>query len=722
VAFAIDGTTQTGENSTGAGTSISFATGLTTTSAPDVIVVQVYLENTTPAVIRTVSSVTVGGISLAKRSGAQDVARFINQEVWWGATATNLTSAAVTVNYSGAADCAAAIAFCVSGANTSTPWDANASLPKVVNNGVNGIPTVAGVSTSNANDMLLGFCSIEPAIAAETAGASYTLIKSFQDVNGDVLACEEQVVATTQSSVSVAFGTTTGSVGAAWMVIVDAIVAAGGAAVVEGPPQFKGRSFPPQWNINRALLLNTRAGPEFSIAPETNTHFIPRAFPRQWNLNRSLYDRRPGPEASSAPETNPQWRGRTWLPQWNVNDSPNLLWNSAEDVPAVVAVDTPPSFVPRSWAANWAPNSSLWRAANDFSPGGLSPPHWRGQTWPPQWNINKSPNLLFNLAEDIPAGLSPPHWQGKPWAAQWNPVRWTLQNPALDVPAVIAFGTPASFTPRSFSAQWNVNLSLKQNTAQDFSASAVETNPQWQGRPWPFQWSLQAALRQNPATDVPPVAVIDTPSSFVPLQWQSQWDVDVSLVRGTAMDPPSAAVDTPAYFIPRTFPGQWNLNLSLRQNTAQDFSSSAVETNPQWQGRPWASQWSLLRSLRQNSATDVPVVVIPDAPPPFVPRNWPPQWRVSLSLRQNTAQDFSSSAVETNPQWQGRPWAAQWSLLRSLWQNSATDAPIVTFGSILNLDRLLALDHVRARSLANNIRLRSLANDHVRVRVLAPLS
>jgi hypothetical protein len=376
------------------------------------------------------------------------------------------------------------------------------------------------------------------------------------------------------------------------------------ASAVDGPPHFRPRAFPPQWNLDRQLLLHRRAGPEFSLTPETNTHFVPRAFPRQWNVDRSLFNRRPGPEFSLTPETNPHWQGRAWKPQWNVNDSPNTLWNLAGDVPSIVVAGPQPSFI--------------------------------GRIWRPQWNVDDSPNLLWNSAGDVPS--------------------------------VAAADTPPGFIPKSWLLAWNLNRTLGQGTAQDFTSPAVETNPHWRGLQWPVQWALTRALVRDPAMDVPPPPAQDTPTYFVPLQWQSQWNVDVSLVQAGAQDGSSSDVETNTHWIGKPWAAQWCIQLSLRQAPATDAPVfiTAVETNIHFLPRSWPGQW--WAKVRQNPATDVPPVV--DTPSYFKPRRLLSQWSLNQFLWQNASIDTPVPQTDTPTYFQPRTYPVQWNVTLSLRQNS----------------------------------------------------
>ena len=104
------------------------------------------------------SSVTSSGLTFVSRSSMTiNSSPYEDTEVWWALASSPLSSATITVNLAGSIDDASIVAFGVNGANTSTPWDSNAALPKTASSTSSGNPTVSGVSTSNANDMLFGF-------------------------------------------------------------------------------------------------------------------------------------------------------------------------------------------------------------------------------------------------------------------------------------------------------------------------------------------------------------------------------------------------------------------------------------------------------------------------------------------------------------------------------------------------------------------------------------
>jgi flagellin-like protein len=226
--LAIDGTT-TSEFSTA--TAATF--GISTTDSNDIIVVLVTNEDTTNHVLRTVSSVTGTGLSFAKRSGGTiGTSPYSDAEVWWAVAASPLNTEDITVTLSGATDDCSIVAFGVNGANTASPWDPNVSVPAVATATTASIPSVSGVSTSNAHDMVLGFTGVlssaDAAFPTETVGSGFTLATAAQVNTGGTgrseAAAEYKIVSATQASSTVAFGTTTDAADN-WVMIGDAIQA-----------------------------------------------------------------------------------------------------------------------------------------------------------------------------------------------------------------------------------------------------------------------------------------------------------------------------------------------------------------------------------------------------------------------------------------------------------------------------------------------------------------
>jgi hypothetical protein len=177
---------------------------LTTTQSNDIIIVS------SSANTATVTSVTGGGLSFTQRAaspGGSDVSE------WSAVAASPLSSVTLTINFSGTPSACTGCAFGVSGANTSTIWDSNGSIP--ASNSTAGDPTF---STTNANDIVIG--SIRGNTATPTSGSGWTAI--YAPSNGFYI-CQYQIFSSPQSGTTCALGTGSGN-GNGY--VVDAIIQA----------------------------------------------------------------------------------------------------------------------------------------------------------------------------------------------------------------------------------------------------------------------------------------------------------------------------------------------------------------------------------------------------------------------------------------------------------------------------------------------------------------
>lgn len=194
---------------------------LTTSSANDVIEVGAEANATSGTI--TISSVTATGLTFTQRSHVSPLANQI-VDVWYAKASSALSSVAITVNFSQSTNFYVATAFGISGANTASPFDTNASVP--VANTAAADPTI---STSNANDFIFGVMRFSTG-ASPTAGTGWTAI--YNPATKYFLA-EYKIVSATQSGLSIAVGTGTGTENGS---IGDAIVQAG--AVASSASQF----------------------------------------------------------------------------------------------------------------------------------------------------------------------------------------------------------------------------------------------------------------------------------------------------------------------------------------------------------------------------------------------------------------------------------------------------------------------------------------------------
>jgi hypothetical protein len=108
-------------------------------------------------------------------------------------------------------------AFGITGANTTTPFDTNSSLPATAYGTSSSKPTVTGVSTSHAYDMILAFEG-QTSGTAQTVNSPFTAVQLL-NVNSLGNNVEYEIVTSTQSSISVSFGTSVSP----WIMAVHAV-------------------------------------------------------------------------------------------------------------------------------------------------------------------------------------------------------------------------------------------------------------------------------------------------------------------------------------------------------------------------------------------------------------------------------------------------------------------------------------------------------------------
>jgi hypothetical protein len=184
--LALDGKAHTNFTS---GSSASLS--LTTAHANDVIIAAVTVNNTTVASIKSAHL----NFTLRKREQASDgLPDYL--EVWYAVAPAALSSEVITVTLSnGNTDYCTVDVFGISGANTTTIFDGNPSLPAAVPSGD------IKLSTSNAKDFVFGVYRMSTT-ATPTAGAGWTQISgaNYQLV-------QYRIVSATQSNLDVAIGT-----------------------------------------------------------------------------------------------------------------------------------------------------------------------------------------------------------------------------------------------------------------------------------------------------------------------------------------------------------------------------------------------------------------------------------------------------------------------------------------------------------------------------------
>ena len=208
-------------------------------AANTLILVVVAAYNNAAASV-TISSVTATGLTFANRASSGSTSIGTNPVeggtdyiclAYFSAAAASSFSGTVTIHFSaslsGSFPEVAYFIFGVSGANLTTPFDGNVSLPKKATSTTQGAtPTATGVSTTNPKTMLLGFVGMTPNV--ESGTGSYG--SGYSSACTPPLGTDGQykIVSAAQSSVSVAFGSSENNndKGAGYVMYADAVVAA----------------------------------------------------------------------------------------------------------------------------------------------------------------------------------------------------------------------------------------------------------------------------------------------------------------------------------------------------------------------------------------------------------------------------------------------------------------------------------------------------------------
>ncbi len=159
---------------------------------------------------------------------------YADVEIWWAVSASPLTADPITVHITSELSFISATAFGVAGANTTTPWDTNVSLPASTShlNGPGASPTVSGVSTDSANTMVLFFYdTLSPSGIIIPAGPpGFSLVVFTEIVNAFIglvisSASFKEIVAAPLVSVTLTSPDVDPGL-TSWVVIADALVAA----------------------------------------------------------------------------------------------------------------------------------------------------------------------------------------------------------------------------------------------------------------------------------------------------------------------------------------------------------------------------------------------------------------------------------------------------------------------------------------------------------------
>lgn len=209
---------------------------LTTSNSPDLIVVFLSVLNdptgsgTSPPRIKSFSS-GVANLTFHQRAYAVTITKnagsnIFSEEEWYAVAGRPLNAESIVAELSSGSPHVSMIAFGISGANTSSPFDPNSSLPAIgtgSSTGIIGFP----ICTDNPNDIIIGGAAMSSVLPA--AGSGFTLIQSDEGKSGgaDPVA-EYELVTSRSTNHQVSFSGEGQGLSAiqTWVVIADAIRAA----------------------------------------------------------------------------------------------------------------------------------------------------------------------------------------------------------------------------------------------------------------------------------------------------------------------------------------------------------------------------------------------------------------------------------------------------------------------------------------------------------------
>ena len=186
----------------------SYTISLTTSSPNDIIYIGVATHTYT-------ASVSGGGLTWTQRGNTAISGTRTLQTFWALKTASG--SITVTITLTGTDD-SSAVAFAVNGANTASPFDTTNPIQNS-NTGTGSNNPSASITTTNANDFIVGVVGVRNNPITLTTGSGFTSIGSVTSVDPETGA-EYKAVTTTQTNLSV--GYTLGSSNN-WAIVVDAI-------------------------------------------------------------------------------------------------------------------------------------------------------------------------------------------------------------------------------------------------------------------------------------------------------------------------------------------------------------------------------------------------------------------------------------------------------------------------------------------------------------------
>ena len=213
-----------------------------TTTANDLVVVcaSLYGNTSTVPTVSSISSSHLSSGSWTKRSSVSGLyvsGNGADLECWWAHAASALSAEVITVTGTGASDTMSIFALAFSGANTSSPFDGNVSLPATNSNltATSSDVTLSSVSTTSAAGMLFSAFTSLANISGLLPLAAPTNFTNLDTVSGSGSSTYNDgqdatfSYAAAQSSITISYG---GGVSPSprWLAVADAIVPSGAVA------------------------------------------------------------------------------------------------------------------------------------------------------------------------------------------------------------------------------------------------------------------------------------------------------------------------------------------------------------------------------------------------------------------------------------------------------------------------------------------------------------
>lgn len=198
--------------------------GLSTAVSGDLIICTYTYDQNAPLPSATAPTSANLTFTLRKRSASSGTDPRVAVETWQARATGTLSSEVITGHITGAdAWCFSAVAF--QNANAS-PFDPNASLPAITSG--TGATSISGVSSTNLDDLLLGFWAFnnQPAPSIPSGWTSVAAFTSFLGGGFSTQLIASLSVSAAQSGLTI----TTGSAGN-YATIIDALTSDGAAEV-----------------------------------------------------------------------------------------------------------------------------------------------------------------------------------------------------------------------------------------------------------------------------------------------------------------------------------------------------------------------------------------------------------------------------------------------------------------------------------------------------------